>query len=1527
MIVKVFGQYKNFALFTDGSNAVVIDTRTNMVENVGTLSSLSSVHPWDQSSSSTQEMYSDLAHGALADLSIETLVSSGRMYTVPKAVQEEAKRALEWRKKHKRGGTPVGMNTARTLAKGGQVGIEKVRHIAKYFPRHEVDKKATGYRPGQDGFPSNGRIAWALWGGDAAWRWSKQIVERDNAAKKSMKASAAFDDYVIEFSQYETDLKAFREAQEAGADDEAPMFVARVQDTDESIDRLYMLGTDGNLSVWDGLGWDNLGQADIDISTMDLALDSAELSAETRHIFLDVESALVLSARFQQHPFSSVKIEDLDPEEYALVSSAAEEIDWELVDRAIVAAGEEEQDDPNDGNYTPKERAANAKKQVRDKNGRFAAMGSRVVVGGDSSKSGNITRIDSGTGTVTVKFDDGTSQSVPATSTEKAEDFQGGAITPDDTYTPLDTSGILGEPRVPSDRPNARIPGTLPALTSDQLQKVLYDYPAWVKSQRDAFGAGNKPTPPPQESTADIKAKYEKKLAKNKNYTPSYDDYREHPLFKNLFSNYRGKGPIVSAAEAPSSAQDLGEPLTPDTSDVQPMYLALVSPDDPAAVMDLISIVPASTKSTSPTIFKRVDGEWKADQEILSDLTSATPPPVVPLHGEVYAEVLSQVDKSVGKDTEESEPLVAVGVEGGLDRNRGQAEKLRRYWLYGRGSLKIRWNTPGDWTRCYKNLAKYMGPRAKGYCSLRHKEATGVWPGSKFNVGKRNIKASAAYDNTFIATEEEFIAQAYMQAQAQSARERVLIASGAYEINGNSASTGSKFIIPVVIPEGVESGDGRQFEKGSITVRALPLPLLWQIKTGSGHDGSVVVGRIDHMERTDDGIGNAYGVFDTGAYGREAERLVREKILRGVSADLDQFEAKEKKKPKKKTEAGDISEEDEEMIGGDKIDISHARVMAVTIVPKPAFQECGIFIEEPVYALDKEEGQEMVPDGIYVEDMDEFEAQSIVACGILAGAIPVVPPSAWFKDPKLAGPTPLTVDDDGRVFGHIAAWHVNHIGMTAGTKPPKSKSRYAYFHTGVVRADDGQDHPVGQLTLAGGHASLNVNAIDAARHYDDTGSAIADVHAGEDSYGIWVAGSLRSNASPEQIRALRASAPSGDWRPIGGSLELVAVCQVNVPGFPIARARVASGQVYALVAAGAQVLARMKNDPLAELTQRIATLEAGGKDELASKAEAARQRVKGATLSSAEDNSDALVAAAQELSDRVRMADYESLGYISMKDRKKLAKEGKALPDGSYPISNESDLKNAIQAYGRSKPSRRAAVRRHIMKKARAMDKADLIPEKWKSASIIDEEAQALREYTIQLKEGLLAVKTENTEAVTEKAVLAAGAKYISGKNQPRDAKGKFRQVLARIKQDLGTSGIQNVVEKVEEAENLDDAGNYAAAVQAATDLMQIFSRLDSGSLNPESVENVREAARQLGAALANLPLPFDQQTNKVRYSDLPPVLRNLIEDMIEKVEEKIGVDDANEATKTLKNYMSGGDVYSQSEVSGEMSKMMRLLT
>lgn len=282
--------------------------------------------------------------------------------------------------------------------------------------------------------------------------------------------------------------------------------------------------------------------------------------------------------------------------------------------------------------------------------------------------------------------------------------------------------------------------------------------------------------------------------------------------------------------------------------------------------------------------------------------------------------------------------------------------------------------------------------------------------------------------------------------------------------------------------------------------------------------------------------------------------------------------------------AGEEEPEQDNVIKADKVLVTTARLMAVTLVPKPAFQECTIELVE-----DDDVNSDYIPeDGMYEEATDDVEG---TLAAIAASAAPVVPPRAWFERPRLKGPTPITVTDEGQVFGHIAAWHVDHIGLPGARKPPRSSSNYAYFRTGVLRTDDGTDMPVGQLTLAGGHASMMANASEAIKHYDDTASAVADVTAGEDAYGIWVAGALRPEATAEQVRSLRASAPSGDWRPINGKLELVAVCQVNVPGFPVARAMVAGGQLTALVAAGARPLAELRDTGLHALEARLAELE------------------------------------------------------------------------------------------------------------------------------------------------------------------------------------------------------------------------------------------------------------------------------------------------------------------------------------------------
>ena len=2100
--MEYVGSNGSLLFFADERNGAIIDPALNMVLKTGRVDVLSSEQSWSISEHdvTVPDSAVELAEASLSMLDIGVIASSGRKYTIPSGVQSEAKKALEWRKKNKRGGTPVGLNTARTLAKGGQIGLEKVRHIAKYFPRHEVDKKGKGWSPKEDGFPSNGRIAWALWGGDAGQRWASAIVESEN--KKAITA----DGYTLPNYEAVPDAQAYNDQyvgdiNDFGRDDVyAPDFIARVRLDGSGIDRLYKIDDDGNVYVWDNGSWDDLGSMHADIWARDVDLDGEDDYVEKTHVTIDPESAITIAALFQEDPFRTVSVEDLDDgeEEARMAMDALPEIDWNIVNLAMTAAGDTTK---ANAEYTPEERSQAATKQVRDATGKFATVGARVAVDKNSAKQGNITKVDKATGAVSVKLDSGETVQVSGKQVGPSNLVYPPAVpvTPD-TFQPLDLSGMLGEPRTPMGRSIAQLPGTLPALTPADLHNLLADWPSWVSSQRAQYKA---PVPnaggvdvQPRNSTG--KGAYGEALEDEVGKELTLDAYK-HPLLKDWLKKKDKKTgvgnsiwyrPITAAGE-----KDVAVEITPETTDVQPIYMAIVSPDDPRAVMQLSVLVPENTKSNDPMVWTREAGKWVKDAQTLADLNSATPPPVVPLDETVLNDVLTQVDtaqapegreedvKTVAASAYKTDLAIAVLLgekydfsalvaAGGLDRNKGNAEELRRYWTVGKGGLKIRWGTGGDWTRCVRNLKKYLGARSKGYCALRHKEMNGMWPGDKRNRefsyqevdgrvystdvlrdsdeintmmvlsarrqdaidkvnfiagrtttdlgyspetdllledmpltaavdgetcppatqnielnlknrqnaidnvgygplnpaepnddfwqekadkwktspeeakksvcgncvffvrtpqmldcistgieqgGSQQIDADAAIDQaelgycealdfkcaasrtcnawavggpitatagskpapkkdqikgsdknkagsadtgkgvTFTDAIEKSLSKKVTEhnKKADTGRKTSITTlkavyrrgAGAFSTShrpdqnrnswamarvnaflhllktgspknskyttdndllpashpksskgeasamvagGQPVASGSPFYIPLVIPEEMESGDGRVFTKGAIELRDLPLPLLWQYKTGDGHDGSVVVGRIDHMERVEGGIGNAHGVFDTGAYGREAERLVRNGFIRGVSADMDRFEAEEDEDKEAATK-----DSGKKKIKKSRININKARVMAVTIVPKPAFQECKIYMPDNGGEFTPEEP--IMQDGIYTDEVDPSDAEAIMACGLVASAIPVAPPKDWFTDPKLGKATPLTVDDEGRVFGHIASWSTSHIGLSNGVKPPRSKSKYGYFHTGVCRTAEGADIPVGQLTLAGGHAPLYASASDAVKHYDDTASAVADVHAGEDRYGIWVAGALRPGVQPEQIRTLRASAPSGDWRPIGGSLELVAVCQVNVPGFPIARAMVASGQVTALVAAGAATLARMKADPMADLNSRIAKLE---KLTLSDKISELTARVKGAEFNysyvqESESNSyshgnialadtlkdlladvvafahraqghhwnveganfpeyhrlfgkiyEDVSASADPIAEGIRVlghvapfdvedfanntdienrplkdamcqtmsydltigngiiidkmkmafevanssnqqgiadliagrieahqrwqwqlmvaiaphyeeaysegheyhdgqdaymvyetvfADLNKSGVLeaivasvestdelvesfdavmqfaefSPAQRKNLAKKGEALPDGAYPIRNESDLKNAIKAFGRAKASERGDVKKHIIKRARALKKSDLIPETWIKkamtasadldrmreklaefgnlgavsetdpkkafsgiatsqlpltlsneefeafASSVDAELEKLVKKVVPVSEQEIdraisevdqptptpapapqtQAPAEGQEIVApsgevnvevEETPMVDDGKFVPGKTQPRDVQGRFRLVLARLKSDLGTSGNQDVIEKIAEAENLiGNVGNYAGAVKSASELINTIDRLDSGALNAKSVENVRATTTELGRTIANLPLPFENQATKVRFSDLPATLKSLAKDLITRVEEKIGKEEADIATKELRGFMSGNDVYNQGEVSSQFNRLLRLLT
>jgi hypothetical protein len=85
-----------------------------------------------------------------------------------------AKRALKWKDEGKPGGTLVGLARANQLKDREPLSESTVLRMYSFFSRHEPDKQATGFYSGQEGFPSKGRVAWDLWGGDGGYSWSKR---------------------------------------------------------------------------------------------------------------------------------------------------------------------------------------------------------------------------------------------------------------------------------------------------------------------------------------------------------------------------------------------------------------------------------------------------------------------------------------------------------------------------------------------------------------------------------------------------------------------------------------------------------------------------------------------------------------------------------------------------------------------------------------------------------------------------------------------------------------------------------------------------------------------------------------------------------------------------------------------------------------------------------------------------------------------------------------------------------------------------------------------------------------------------------------------------------------------------------------------------------------------------------------------------------------------------------------------------------------------------------------------------------
>lgn len=498
----------------------------------------------------------------------------------------------------------------------------------------------------------------------------------------------------------------------------------------------------------------------------------------------------------------------------------------------------------------------------------------------------------------------------------------------------------------------------------------------------------------------------------------------------------------------------------------------------------------------------------------------------------------------------------------------------------------------------------------------------------------------------------------------------------------------------VLAVEGIKTSDNRYLMPGKIGHRDLPLTLMAQTETADGHTGAWAAGKITKIwreDRPDLGEGAVAimgsGVFANNEDGQRAHDLLEEEVLRGVSIDFAQS-ATHLLDPETLKPIDEKQMDIMDLLGGNFVRGFEGDIMGATLCPFQAFEDATLQIVE-------------TPDKVVVASM--FPPKKVLTASA-AGIAPLQPPKEWFYEEETNGPCPLTVTPEGKVYGHLALWNQCHRSVGASCEmAPRSKSGYAFFHTGALTTAEGEKVNVGRITVGSdGHASVSpyLGTSGAIEHYDKTGTVGAFVRAKDGAHGIWLSGAVRSDCPAERVRDMEANPPSGDWREENGRLELCAALSVPVAGFPVPRyeaALVASGMEERVVALFASGYAEPGALSRAE-QRRVEMLKTEGRRTLAKKKsdeDMMDPKKKRKHMASEEP----IWLSADEL--------LETEFAPTAAQRRLWAKSGVAMPDGSYPITKctgaGTSAINARRAIGRAAPGKRNAVRAHIATRERAL--------------------------------------------------------------------------------------------------------------------------------------------------------------------------------------------------------------------------------
>lgn len=426
----------------------------------------------------------------------------------------------------------------------------------------------------------------------------------------------------------------------------------------------------------------------------------------------------------------SIDIRLLDPVEYNIYRKAQFALDYKLLDRATDFITVDTGEDP----ALLRERSKNAQRQARDGSGRFGPTS-----GPSNAKPAGAE--DPGAAARAV----GTDGKKPETQQTKQERLKAKY---EDSLKQLDTAKTDGE-AVQERIDSTKVRATLEESTENSAQpadEFLEEFRRGETEEVDNRDAKNRP--------------------------------------KTTFADEASYEPDPDAVQ-PTDISGL-----PESSRA---FVAIVDKDDHNAVLNLAVLAKVEAKVYA---FIRMNSAWYSAPELLAKFESTDPPFLVKLEDEEQiASVIEQIDSGDlgAEDREEEEAIAAamksyelsgdesdardavilasltgnhriltreVIIASGLglldsrsvddygtilasagdlegadvfESDYAAARRLKRYWLYGPGAAKIRWGTPGDWTRCVRHLSKYMGPRAKGYCQLRHKDANGYYTGDTKN--------------------------------------------------------------------------------------------------------------------------------------------------------------------------------------------------------------------------------------------------------------------------------------------------------------------------------------------------------------------------------------------------------------------------------------------------------------------------------------------------------------------------------------------------------------------------------------------------------------------------------------------------------------------------------------------------------------------------------------------------------------------------------------------------------------------------